>query len=232
MFNSKNILFEDNHLLLINKVSGQLVQTDKDGNESLEEQIKAFIKERNSKPGNVFLGVVHRIDRPVSGVVLFAKTSKALARLNQMQQERKIKKIYWAITANAPEKNKGTLEHYLIKNEAKNISIVKNQEAKNAKLAVLNYTILAKSDLYYLWQIELHTGRHHQIRCQLSHIQCPIRGDVKYGFPRANTDKSISLHARSLSFIHPVTNEPVSIVAPVPNEKLWKYFETITKEVS
>lgn len=226
MFNSKNILFEDNHIIILNKVSGELVQKDKDGNYSLEEQIKAFIKERSSKPGNVFLGVIHRIDRPVSGVVLFAKTSKALARLNQMQQERKIKKIYWAITANAPNKNEGTLEHYLIRNEAKNISIVKNQEAKNAKLAVLNYSILAKSDLYYLWQIELLTGRHHQIRCQLSHIQCPIRGDVKYGFPRANKDKSISLHARSLSFIHPVTNEPISIVAPVPNEKLWKFFET------
>ncbi|MGQ9848320.1 MAG: RluA family pseudouridine synthase [Bacteroidales bacterium] len=230
MFSSKNILFEDNHLIAVNKESGQLVQTDKDGNTSLEEQIKAFIKERNSKPGNVFLGVIHRIDRPVSGVVLFAKTSKALARLNQMQQERKIKKIYWAITANAPQNNEGTLEHYLIKNEAKNISIIKNKETKNAKLAVLNYSILAKSDLYYLWQIELLTGRHHQIRCQLSHVQCPIRGDVKYGFPRANPDKSISLHARSLSFIHPVTGEPISIVAPVPDEKLWKYFEATIKQ--
>lgn len=226
MFNSNNILFEDNHLIIINKLSGQLVQTDKDGNESLEEQIKVYLKERNSKSGNVFLGVIHRIDRPVSGIVLFAKTSKALARLNQMQQERKIKKIYWAITANVPQKNEGTLEHYLIRNEAKNISIVKNQVTKNAKLAVLKYTILAKSDLYYLWQIELLTGRHHQIRCQLSHIQCPIRGDVKYGFPRANNDKSISLHARSLSFTHPITNNLISVVAPVPDEKLWKFFET------
>lgn len=230
MFNSKHILFEDNHLIIINKTSGQLVQSDKNGNESIEEQLKTFIKERNSKSGNVFLGVIHRIDRPVSGLVLFAKTTKALVRLNQMQQERKIKKIYWAITANAPQNKEGTLEHYLIRNQSKNISIVKNKETKNAKLAVLKYSILAKSNLYYLWQIELLTGRHHQIRCQLSHIQCPIRGDVKYGFPRANTDKSISLHARSLSFIHPITNKPVSIVAPVPNEKLWKYFETITKE--
>jgi 23S rRNA pseudouridine1911/1915/1917 synthase len=161
--------------------------------------------------------------------VLFAKTSKALARLNQMQQERKIKKVYWAITANSPQKTEGTLEHYIVRNESKNISIVKTKEAKNAKLAVLNYSILAKSDLYYLWQIELLTGRHHQIRCQLSYIQCPIRGDVKYGFPRANPDKSISLHARMLSFLHPVTNNPIAVIAPVPNEKLWNYFEMTIK---
>ncbi|HNV95282.1 MAG TPA: RNA pseudouridine synthase [Bacteroidales bacterium] len=229
MFNSENILFEDNHIIIINKVSGQLVQPDKEKNDSLEEDIKAYIKKRDSKPGNVFLGVIHRIDRPVSGVVLFAKTSKALARLNQMQQERKIKKVYWAITANSPQKTEGTLEHYIVRNESKNISIVKTKEAKNAKLAVLNYSILAKSDLYYLWQIELLTGRHHQIRCQLSYIQCPIRGDVKYGFPRANPDKSISLHARMLSFLHPVTNNPIAVIAPVPNEKLWNYFEMTIK---
>lgn len=229
MFNSENILFEDNHIIIINKVSGQLVQPDKEKNDSLEEDIKAYIKKRDSKPGNVFLGVIHRIDRPVSGVVLFAKTSKALARLNQMQQERKIKKVYWAITANSPQKSEGTLEHYIVRNESKNISIVKTKEAKNAKLAVLNYSILAKSDLYYLWQIELLTGRHHQIRCQLSYIQCPIRGDVKYGFPRANPDKSISLHARMLSFLHPVTNNPIAVIAPVPNEKLWNYFEMTIK---
>jgi len=229
MFNSENILFEDNHIIIINKVSGQLVQPDKEKNDSLEEDIKAYIKKRDSKPSNVFLGVIHRIDRPVSGVVLFAKTSKALARLNQMQQERKIKKVYWAITANSPQKTEGTLEHYIVRNESKNISIVKTKEAKNAKLAVLNYSILAKSDLYYLWQIELLTGRHHQIRCQLSYIQCPIRGDVKYGFPRANPDKSISLHARMLSFLHPVTNNPIAVIAPVPNEKLWNYFEMTIK---
>lgn len=229
MFNSHNILFEDNHIIIINKVSGQLVQPDKDRNESLEEEIKTFIKKRDSKPGNVFLGVIHRIDRPVSGIVLFAKTSKALARLNQMQQDRKIKKIYWAITANAPQKSEGMLEHYLIRNESKNISIVKSKETKNAKLAVLNYSILAKSDLYYLWQIELLTGRHHQIRCQLSYIQCPIRGDLKYGFPRSNADKSISLHARSLEFVHPVTNNLVSVFAPVPDDKLWQFFESTAK---
>lgn len=229
MFHSENILFEDNHVIIINKVSGQLVQPDKNRNESLEEDLKAYIKKRDSKPGNVFLGVIHRIDRPVSGVVLFAKTSKALARLNQMQQERKIKKLYWAITANSPQKTEGTLEHYIVRNESKNISIVKTKDAKNAKLAVLNYSVLAKSDLYYLWQIELLTGRHHQIRCQLSYIQCPIRGDVKYGFPRANPDKSISLHARMLSFLHPVTNNPITVIAPVPNEKLWNYFELSVK---
>ncbi len=225
MLNPDNILFEDNHLIIINKVPGQLVQPDKDKNESLEEEIKEYIKNRDQKPGNVFLGVIHRIDRPVSGVVLFAKTGKALARLNQMQQDRQIKKLYWAITANTPEKLNGTLEHYLVRNEAKNISLVRKKDSKNAKLAVLNYTILAQSDLYFLWQIELLTGRHHQIRCQLAHVQCPIKGDVKYGFPRANADKSISLHARSISFIHPVKNQLIEILAPVPDEKLWKFFE-------
>ncbi|NSW45652.1 MAG: RluA family pseudouridine synthase [Bacteroidales bacterium] len=225
MFDHNNILFEDNHIIIINKESGQLVQPDKEENQSLEEEIKNYIKERDRKPGNVFLGVIHRIDRPVSGIVLFAKTSKALARLNQMQQERKIIKIYWAITANIPDQTKGTLEHYIVRNESKNISYVRKKENKNAKLAVLNYEIIGKSDLYYLWKIELLTGRHHQIRCQLAHIQCPIRGDVKYGFPRSNHDKSISLHARSIHFLHPISNKEISIVAPVPNEKLWKIFE-------
>jgi len=225
MFDYNHILFEDNHIIIINKESGQLVQPDKEENKSLEEEIKKYIKERDQKPGNVFLGVIHRIDRPVSGVVLFAKTSKALARLNQMQQERKITKIYWAITANIPEKTKGTLEHYIVRNTSKNISYVRKKETKNAKLAVLNYEIIGKSDLYYLWQIELLTGRHHQIRCQLAYIQCPIRGDVKYGFPRANRDKSISLHARSIHFLHPISKNEISVVAPVPDEKLWKIFE-------
>lgn len=225
MLNPENILFEDNHLIIINKVSGQLVQPDKNQNESLEEDIKEFIKKRDQKPGNVYLGVIHRIDRPVSGVVLFAKTEKALTRLNQMQQERQIKKLYWAITANIPEKRNGTLEHYLVRNEVKNISSVRKKDSKNAKLAILNYSILTQSDMYFLWQVELITGRHHQIRCQLAYVQCPIKGDVKYGFPRANTDKSISLHARSISFIHPVKNQSIEILAPVPNEKLWKFFE-------
>jgi len=225
MFDHKNILYEDNHILIVNKVSGQLVQPDKEENESLEDEIKKYIKERDNKPGNVFLGVIHRIDRPVSGVVLFAKTSKALARLNQMQQERKITKIYWAITAHIPEKTKGTLEHYLVRNESKNISYVRKKESKNAKLALLNYEIIGQSDLYYLWQIELLTGRHHQIRCQLAYIQCPIRGDVKYGFPRANSDKSISLHARSIHFLHPISHSEISVVAPVPHDKLWEFFE-------
>lgn len=225
MLNPANILYEDNHIIIINKVSGQLVQPDKNKNESLEDEIKEYIKNRDKKPGNVFLGVIHRIDRPVSGVVLFAKTRKALARLNQMQQNKQIKKLYWAITANIPEKLNSTLEHYLVRNEAKNFSFVRKKNSKNAKLAVLNYTILAQSDFYFLWQIELVTGRHHQIRCQLAHIQCPIKGDVKYGFPKANADKSISLHARNISFIHPVKNQLIDILAPVPDDKLWKFFE-------
>lgn len=225
MLNEKRILFEDNHLLLYNKESGLLVQKDKNNNISLEDLLKEYIRQKTGKKGNIFLGVVHRIDRPVSGVVLFAKSSKALKRLNQMQQERKIKKNYWAITANVPEIKKGRLEHYLVRNESKNISYVRSKKISNAKLALLNYEIIAQSDRYFLWKIELETGRHHQIRCQLSYIQCPIKGDVKYGFPKPNADSSISLHARMISLEHPITKEQMDIVAPVPDEKLWKYFE-------
>ncbi len=225
MIEKNRILFEDNHLIIYNKVSGELVQSDKDKSLSLEDELKAYLKETYHKTGNVFLGVIHRIDRPVSGLVLFAKTSKALARLNQMQQERKFRKVYWAITANAPENKAGRLEHYIVRNEAKNRSYIKDRKTSNAKLAILDYEVLAKSDRYYLWQIILLTGRHHQIRCQLSHIECPIKGDVKYGFPRPNPDKSISLHARKLEFEHPVTKQWISVVAPVPKDTLWTYFE-------
>jgi 23S rRNA pseudouridine1911/1915/1917 synthase len=231
MINDTDILFEDNHLIIINKKSGQLVQPDKEKNPSLEELVKDYIKQKYNKPGNVYLGVVHRIDRPVSGLVLLAKTSKSLTRLNQMLQEHKIQKKYWAITANNPKINEGTLEHYLVRNESKNISIIKTQATQNSKLAILQYKIIGQSDRYFLWEIELVTGRHHQIRCQLAYIQCPIKGDVKYGFPRANDDRSISLHSRSISFIHPVTNFPVFIEAPVPQDKLWKYFEKNVKSL-
>jgi 23S rRNA pseudouridine1911/1915/1917 synthase len=225
MILEKNILFEDNHLLLYNKQPGMLIQKDKDNNLSLEEFLKDYIRHNTGKSGNIFLGVVHRIDRPVSGVVLFAKSSKALKRLNQMQQEHKIRKIYWAITANIPEQKIGKLENYIKRNESKNKSYVCSKTSPNAKYALLSYEIIAKSDRYYLWQIELETGRHHQIRCQLAHINCPIKGDVKYGFPRPNTDKSISLHSRKIILNHPITNENIVIEAPVPDEKLWKYFE-------
>jgi 23S rRNA pseudouridine1911/1915/1917 synthase len=225
MFDPKRILYEDNHIIIYNKQAGLLVQTDKQKTSSLEDLLKQFIKERDNKNGNVFLGVVHRIDRPVSGLVMFAKTSKALARLNQMQQNREIKKIYWAITANIPQQTCGKLEHYLVRNESKNKSYVRTKKISNSKLAILEYEIIARSDRYFLWQISLVTGRHHQIRCQLAHILCPIKGDVKYGFPRANQDKSISLHARKLEFIHPVSKKFISITAPVPDEKLWKILE-------
>lgn len=221
----ENILYEDHHIIIYNKQPGELVQPDKNQDIALENSLKNFIKQRDQKPGNVFLGVVHRLDRPVSGAVLFAKSSKALARLNNMQQERLIKKKYWAITANAPDNKTGRLEHYLYRNESKNKTYVVDKNRKNAKHAILEYEILSKSDRYYLWEITLHTGRHHQIRCQLAHIQCPIKGDVKYGFPRANSDYSISLHSRFLEFEHPVSHEIITVVAPVPNEKLWKYFE-------
>ncbi len=203
MFDASQILYEDNHLIIINKKPGQLVQSDKDKTPALEDFIKEFIKQRDKKAGNIFLGVVHRIDRPVSGIVLFAKTSKALERLNRMQQERSIIKKYWAITANIPSETQGQLQHYLIRNEAKNRSYVRTKKIKDAKLAVLNYEIIARSDYYFLWEIELLTGRHHQIRCQLSFIECPIKGDVKYGFPRPNNDKSISPTFPTNSFSSP-----------------------------
>ncbi len=227
MIDDDDILFEDNHLIIINKKPGQLVQHDKEHNLSLEEYVKEYIKQKYHKPGNVFLGVIHRIDRPVSGLVLFAKTGKSLARLNEMLQKHEIQKKYWAITANSPEKKEGTLEHYLVRNESKNISYIKHAMTPNSKRAVLEYKIIAHYKQYYLWEIELITGRHHQIRCQLAHIQCPIVGDVKYGFPCPNDDKSISLHSRSISLIHPVTQQLVYIEAPVPNENIWKYFEKI-----
>ena len=209
------ILYEDNHLLAINKRPGQIVQGDKTGDEPLSEMLKRFIKERDHKPGNVFCGVVHRIDRPVSGVVLFAKTSKALSRMNLLIQQRELKKIYWAITKNAPPHPNGTLSDYLVRNERLNKTFVVSAGDEGAKLAELDYRLLALSNGgYHLLEIDLHTGRHHQVRCQLAHMGCPIKGDLKYGAPRSNPDGSISLHARSVSFIHPVSKQPVTIEAP------------------
>jgi 23S rRNA pseudouridine1911/1915/1917 synthase len=200
------------------------VQGDKTGDEPLSEKVKTYIKKKYNKPGEVFLGVVHRIDRPVSGVVLFARTGKALTRLNQMLHNREIHKIYWAVVKNKPAKDSERLTHYLRKDEAKNKSFALLHEEKGYQKAELTYTLVGHSENYFFLEIELHTGRHHQIRVQLAAIGCPIKGDLKYGFARSNPDASIHLHARTAEFIHPVKKEPVKIVAPPPDEVLWKAF--------
>lgn len=217
------VLYEDNHIIAVNKKSSDIVQGDKTGDKPLNEIVKTFLKEKYQKPGDVFLGTVHRIDRPVSGVVIFAKTSKALERLNKMFNEKTIRKTYWAIVKNKPENDEGNLVHYLIKNEQKNKSIAYLKEVANSKKSELEYKIIYQFNNYYLVEIKPLTGRHHQIRVQLSCIGCPIKGDLKYGFNRSNTDASISLHARKVEFIHPVTKEPITIIAP-PNiaDPLWK----------
>lgn len=219
------VLYEDNHFIAINKCSSEIVQGDKTGDAPMSEDIKKFLKEKYDKPGNVFCGVIHRIDRPVSGVVLFAKTSKGLSRMNEKFSTRDVKKTYWAIVKNRPEKTEGELVHYLIKDEKKNKSSAHKTEIKNSKLSKLHYKIIAESDRYFLLEIDPHTGRHHQIRSQLAAIGCPIKGDLKYGFDRSNPDGSISLHARKLTFIHPINESPMEIIAKVPDEKLWKAFE-------
>lgn len=225
-FEASQIVFEDNHLLVINKKPGQLVQGDKTGDESLLESIKNYIKKREQKPGNVFLGLVHRIDRPTSGLVVYAKTSKALSRLTQMVKNREIQKTYWAIVAKEMIPQKQRLVHYLKKNEKTNKTTVFPKATDGAKEAVLNYEVINILDHYQLLEIDLETGRHHQIRAQLSKIGVPVKGDLKYGAPRSNPDGGISLHARKLNFIHPVTKEEVELVAPVPqNDAVWKACE-------
>ncbi len=226
MFHPEDILYEDNHLLVVNKHAGDLVQPDPSGNSALEDQIKAHLKERDNKPGDVFLGVVHRIDRPVSGAVLFAKTSKALVRLNDMIRRGEIDKTYWAITERCPDQAQGTLIHHIVRDGKSNRSRAFDKPTSESKEARLEYNVLSSSDRYFLLEIHLLTGRHHQIRCQLSRIGCPIRGDLKYGAARSLTGGGISLHSRTLSFIHPVRKEPIEITAPVPlTDKLWNYFE-------
>jgi len=219
------ILYEDNHLIAVNKTTSEIVQGDKTGDKPLSESLKHYLKDKYQKPGNVFVGVIHRLDRPVSGVVLFAKTSKALARMNEMFKNHEIKKSYCAIVKKATIAQQGTLTHYLVRNEKQNKSFAFDYEQKESQLAILHYALKATSDRYVLLEVDLETGRHHQIRCQLAKIGCPIKGDLKYGFPRSNEDGGISLHARSISFIHPVTKEAISLTAPVPEEKLWKMFE-------
>ena len=216
MFTPEDILYEDNHLLVVNKHCGDLVQPDPSGGSALEDQIKAFIKRRDAKPGEVFLGVVHRIDRPVSGAVLFAKTSKALTRLNEMIREGRIRKIYWALTEQAPDPLSGELCHYILRDGRANRSRACDAPKADAKQARLRYATLGAGTHYTLVEVELLTGRHHQIRAQLSKIGCPIRGDLKYGARRSLPGGGISLHSRSVEFEHPVRHEPVAVTAPVP----------------
>lgn len=220
------VLYEDNHIIIVSKTVNEIVQGDKTGDATLIDAVKQYIKEKYSKPGDVFLGLAHRLDRPTSGIVVFARTSKALSRLNAMFRDGEIHKTYWAITANCPKETEGTLENFIQKNEKLNKSFIAPKETKEAKKAILNYRIISKSDRYYLWEINLLTGRHHQIRCQLAAINCPIKGDLKYGYPRSNPDGGLSLHARKVEFIHPVSKQEISVTAPVPKgDKLWEYFE-------
>lgn len=217
------VLYEDNHIIAVNKTCNEIVQGDKTGDTPLSEIVKTYIKDKYNKPGEVFLGVTHRLDRPTSGVVLFARTSKALTRLNEMfKSHEKIQKTYWAIVQNAPKQPQAKLENWLVRNEKQNKSYVAKPSTKDAKLAILTYATIATSDNYTLLEIQLQTGRHHQIRCQLAAIGCPIKGDLKYGAKRSNPDGGISLHARQIAFIHPVSKQEICITAPVPNDKLWR----------
>ncbi|GLB52285.1 RNA pseudouridine synthase [Neptunitalea chrysea] len=219
------VLYEDNHIIVINKRSGDIVQGDKTGDKPLSEVVKEYIKDKYNKPGNVYLGVVHRLDRPTTGIVLFAKTSKALPRLNKMFAGKEAKKTYWALVKNQPPKTADKLVHYLKRNPKQNKSYARSKEVPDSKKAILSYSLLKKLTSYYLLEIALETGRHHQIRSQLTAIGCPIKGDLKYGFDRSNPDGSISLHSRRLQLIHPVSKIELDIVAPVPEEKLWQVAE-------
>lgn len=228
MFSPDDILYEDNHLLVVAKHCGDLVQPDPSGESALEDRIKAFVKARDRKPGEVFLGVVHRIDRPVSGAVLFAKTSKALVRLNEMIREGRIRKVYWALTENRPEAEEGELRHYILRDGRTNRSKAFDAPRPEAKEARLRYRIVGAGTHYTLLEVELLTGRHHQIRAQLAKIGCPIRGDLKYGAKRSLPGGGISLHSRRMEFEHPVRHELVAVTAPVPaGDNLWAYFESL-----
>ena len=216
------VVYEDNHIIIVNKRSGEIVQGDKTGDEPLSETVKAYIKEAYNRPGYVFLGVVHRLGRPVSGLVMFARTSKALSRLNEMFRVGDVHKTYWAIVKDKPAVEEGTLTHWLVRNEKQNKSYAYDREVPRSKKAVLHYRLIGCTDRYSLLEIQLMTGRHHQIRCQLARMGCPIKGDLKYGAPRSNPDGSISLLARKVELVHPVSKEPVSVVAPVPDDNLWQ----------
>lgn len=222
------IVYEDNHIIVVNKTASEIVQGDKTGDEPLSERLKSYLKVKYNKPGNVFIGVTHRLDRPVSGLVVFAKTSKALSRLNAMFQTKEVKKTYWAIVTAAPPQEEGELMHYLVRNEKQNKSYAYDRERPESKRAILHYRLLAHSERYWLMEVDLQTGRHHQIRCQLAKMGCPIKGDLKYGAPRSNPDASICLHARQIRFIHPVSKEMINLTAPLPDGNLWAAFKQLT----
>lgn len=215
------VVYEDNHIIIVSKRSGEIVQGDKTGDRTLSDDVKQYIKEKYAKPGNVFLGVVHRLDRPVWGLVVFAKTSKALSRLNDMFRTGDVHKTYWAITQNCPAEPEATLTDWIRRNEKQNKSYAYDREVPNSKKAMLHYKVIGRSDNYTLVEVNLMTGRHHQIRCQLSNIGCPIKGDLKYGARRSNPDGSISLLARRIEFVHPVSKEHITVEAPLPDDKLW-----------
>lgn len=216
------VIYEDNHIIIVSKQSGEIVQGDKTGDMPLSETVKAYIKEKYAKPGAVFLGMVHRLDRPVSGLVVFARTSKALSRLNDMFRNGEVHKTYWAIVQSRPPQDEGMLEHWLVRNEQQNKSYAYDHERPRAKKAVLKYRLIGQSDRYYLLEVHLLTGRHHQIRCQLAAMGCPIKGDLKYGAKRSNPDGSISLLARRVEFVHPVSKETIAVEAPLPEDCLWE----------
>lgn len=224
------VVYEDNHIIVVNKTVSEIVQGDKTGDMPLSETVKQYLKEKYAKPGNVFLGVVHRLDRPVSGLVMFAKTGKALERLNEMFRKGEVKKTYWAIVRQRPELEEAELVNYLVRNEKQNKSYAYDKEVKNAKKAVLHYRLIGCSQNYFLLEVDLKTGRHHQIRCQLAKMGCPIKGDLKYGFPRSNPDGGISLHARRVRFVHPVSKVLIDLTAPLPDDGLWRCFEGIGLE--
>ena len=218
------VLYEDNHIIIVYKQSGEIVQGDKTGDKPLSETIKEWIKEKYAKPGNVFLGVVHRLDRPVSGIVVFAKTSKALSRLNNMFRNGEVRKTYWAMVQTAPNMPEATLTNWLVRNEKQNKSYVYNNEMPNAKQAILKYKTIGQTEHYTLLEVNLLTGRHHQIRCQLAAMGCPIKGALKYGARRSNPDGSISLLSHKVEFIHPVSKQKIVVVSPLPTEKVWDNF--------
>ena len=225
------VLFEDNHIIAINKRCGDIVQGDKTGDRTLGDEVKEYLKERYNKPGNVYLGVTHRLDRPTSGAVLFARTSKALTRLNELfKEERSIHKTYWAVVDKKPDPSTRRLDHWMVRDTKQNKSFAYLNERKDSKLASLTYNFLGSSDKFHLLEIELHTGRHHQIRAQLAAIGLHIKGDLKYGFPRSNSDGGIHLHARKIQFTHPVTGDPITIVAPTPNDPVWNYFRRVFED--
>lgn len=219
--NNLQVIYEDNHIIVVNKRVGDIVQGDKTGDEPLSDVVKAYLKDKYNKPGNVYLGVVHRLDRPTTGLVMFSKTSKALPRLNKLFADKEAKKTYWALVKQSPQKPEATLIHWLKKNPKNNKSTAHHKEIAGSKKAILHYKVLKTLEHYNLLEIELETGRHHQIRTQLSSVGCPIKGDLKYGFDRSNPDGGIHLHARELSFVHPVSNENIQVVAPLPDDPLW-----------